>query len=213
MAVLTDCAPDPHRPGYRVLEVDRGRFASLPEDALHDLYLVVGVTLDPSTHERLQYLADVEAALRAALRAQARRSHARNDLRRRLILKQHPPPAVDAALERLTIDGFLDDRRFAEHYVATRAAQGRGPARLVQDLVRQGVDRRVAEEAVHATLVAEQIDPDHVMRRVVERRAAQLGDLPPVVKRRRLVAYLSRRGYRGHGVRQLVDEVAGAGEA
>jgi regulatory protein len=129
-----------------------------------------------------------------------------------LILKQHPPAAVDAAVERLTVQGLIDDGRFAEHYVATRAARGRGPARLVKDLLRQGLERRMAEEAVRATLLAEQIDVDRTLRLVAERRAAGLGALPPAVKRRRLAAYLSRRGYHGPQVRSLVEDLVPARE-
>ena len=212
VAVLTDFALDPRRPGYRVLEVDRGRFASLPEAALQDLGLAVGVTIDPRLLDRLQHLADVEAAHRAALRAQARRPHAYRDLQRRLIQKQHPPAAVASALERLVTHGLIDDRQFAEHYVAIRAPRGRGPTRLLRDLLRQGLDRRVAEEAVRATLVAEGIDVDEALRQAAERRVAHLAQLPVPVRRRRLIAYLSRRGYQGPGVRSLVEDLVRSGE-
>lgn len=212
MPVLTDIALDPRRPGYRVLEVDRGRFASLPAAALDGLDLAPGVTLDSAALDRLQHLADVEAAHRAALRAQARRPHACRDLRRRLILKQHPPAAVDVALERLVTRGLIDDGRFAEHYVATRAARGRGPARLVLDLLRHGLDRRSAEAAVRTTLADEGIDPEASLRLVAQRRAAQLRDFPVPIQRRRLTAYLSRRGYYGAAVRTVVEDVLRAGE-
>jgi regulatory protein len=212
VAVLTDLALDPRRPGYRVLEVDRERFASLPEAALQDLGLAVGVTIDPKRLDRLQHLADVEAAHRAALRAQARRPHAYRDLQRRLVQKQHPPAAVASALERLANVGLLDDRQFAEHYVATRAPCGRGPTRLLRDLLRQGLDRSVAEEAVRATLATEGIDVDETLRQTAERRVACLAQLPAPVRRRRLTAYLSRRGYQGAGVRSLVEDLVRSSE-
>jgi regulatory protein len=212
VAVLTGFALDPRRPAYRVLEVDRGRFASLPEAALQGLGLAVGVTIGPKLLDRLQHLADVEAAYRAALRAQARRPHGHRDLQRRLVQKQHPPAAVVSALERLVSLGLLDDRQFAEHYVATRAPRGRGPTRLLRDLLHQGLDRRVAEEAVQATLVAEGIDVDEALRQTAERRVARLAQLPVPVRRRRLTAYLSRRGYQGPGVRSLVEDLVRSGE-
>ncbi|MGH7538121.1 MAG: regulatory protein RecX [Gemmatimonadales bacterium] len=209
MAVLTGFAPDPRRPGYRLLEVDRGRFASLPAAAVDTLGLGVGAELTAAMLDRLQLLADVEAAYRAALRAQARRPHAVQDLRRRLVQKQHPPAAVDVALERMAAQGLLDDRRFAEHFAATRAGRGRGPARLVKDLLQRGVDRRVAEAAVRSAIAEEGLDPDSTMRAVAERRARQLGDLPPGAKRRRLMAFLSRRGYYGPVVRSVVLDLIG----
>jgi regulatory protein len=206
---LTGLAPDPRQPDYRLVEVDRGRFASLPADAVGPLGLTVGVELGPAMLDRLRALADIEAAQRAALRALARRAHAGRDLARRLVRKQHPPAAVDAALERLAVRGLLDDRRFAERYAALRAVRGRGPARLVRDLLAQGVDRRTAEEAVRQALDEEGIDPGLEARAVAVKRAGQLGDLPVPVRKRRLLAFLVRRGYPGPEVKDLVEELCG----
>ncbi len=207
---LTGLAPDPRQPGYRLVEVDRGRFASLPAAALDALRppLQVGGELSPAALAWLRDLADVEAAHRAALRALARRAHARYDLRRRLVQKQHPPQAVDAALDRLAARGLIDDRRFAQQYATLRAARGKGPARLITDLLAQGVDRRVAEDAVRQALADEGIDPAIEARAVAAKRARQLGDLPAPARRRRLLAFLVRRGYGGGAqVKELVEEL------
>ena len=203
--ILTGLAPDPRRPDYRLVEVDRGRFASLPVAALAGLDLIVGREIVPAAFDRLQELADLESAHRAALRALARRAYARFDLRRRLLQKQHPPAAVDGALARLNASGLLDDKRFAADYAAAKARRGRGPSRLVRDLQAQGVERRVAEEAVKASLDAECIDPQRAVRGLVEKRARQLAGLPPQVRKRRLVAFLNRRGFGGSAVLAFVE--------
>ena len=209
MPILTVLAPDPRQPGYRLVDVDRGRFASLPAESLSALDLVVGAALSAPVLERLQELADVEGACRAGLRALATRGRARWDLRRRLIQKQHPPRAVDEALDRLAAQGLLDDRRFAVEYVARRVAGGRGSARLVADLLAQGVERPVAEAAVTEALAQEGVDPVAALRSAATSRAARLGGLPPPVRKRRLQAYLARRGYRGAEVRELIEELCG----
>jgi regulatory protein len=206
--ILTGLAPDPRRPDYRLVEVDRGRFASIPAADLADLQLIVGAELNGLVLERLQELADIEAAHRAAQRAIARRAHARFDLRRRLLQKQHPPAAVDAALERLSAAGLLDDAQFAGDYAAAKARRGRGPARLVRDLQTQGVDRRIAEDAVRRSLAEEGVDPGEAVRALAEKRARQLAGLPPNVKKRRLVAFLVRRGFGGAEVREVVERLA-----
>ena len=207
MPTLTGLAPDPRQPGYRLVEVDRGRFASLPGIALEPLSLRLGAELAPVVLDRLRELADVEGAERAALRALARRAHARVDLRRRLVKKQHPPAAVDTALERLTVRGLLDDGRYAEQYAALRATRGQGPARLLRDLLAQGVERRTAEDAVRRALAEEGIDPEIEARAVAARRARQLADLPPPARKRRLLAFLLRRGYGGPQLKELVAEL------
>jgi regulatory protein len=203
--ILTALAPDPRRPDYRLVEVDRGRFASLPAASLAGLELVIGREIPDHVFARLQELADLEAAHRAAQRAIARRAHARFDLRRRLLQKQHPPGAVDAALDRLAAAGLLDDARFALDYAAAKARRGRGPARLARDLQAHGVDRRVAEEAVRAALAAEDIDPVEAIRAIAEKRARQLTGLPAAVRKRRLAAFLARRGFQGSEMREVVE--------
>jgi len=205
--ILTGLAPDPRRPDYRLVEVDRGRFASLPAESLAGLDLVVGREIGPLVLERLQELADLEAAHRAAMRALARRAHARYDLRRRLLQKQHPPAAIEGALDRLSAAGLLDDARFAVDYAAAKVRRGRGPARLVRDLQSQGVDRRVAEDAVRDSLAAEGSDAADAVRALAEKRARQLAGLPPAVKKRRLVAFLARRGFAGAEVREVLESL------
>ncbi len=209
MPTLTGLAPDPRQPGYRLVEVDRGRFASLPVAALEPLRLEVGAALAPAVLDRLRELADIEAAERAALRALARRAHARLDLQRRLVKKQHPPAAVEAALERLALRGLLDDRRFAEQYAALRATRGKGPVRLLRDLQAQGVERRTAEHAVRRALEEEGIDPGLEARAVAAKRARQLAGLPAPVRKRRLLAFLMRRGYANVPLKDLVEELCG----
>jgi len=208
---LTGLAPDPRRDGCILVEVDRGRFASVPAAELSALDLEVGADLPDAILGRLQELADGEAAYRAGLRALALRPRARVDLRRRLIQKPHPAGAVDHAIERLIAQGLIDDLRFARHYAATRSARGRGPARLLRDLLSQGVDRRIAEAGIAETLAEEGIDPAEAARVVAERRARQLQSLPVPVRRRRLLAYLLRRGYDGIATRQLVDQLCQGG--
>ena len=209
MPVCTGLAPDPRRPGYRVVEVDRGRFASLPEDALRPLGVTVGAEVTPAMRDALAALADVESAYEAGLRLERLRSHAKGDLRRRLLQKQHRGDAVDQAIARLEWTGVVDDARFAEAFARGRVSRGRGPSRILRDLLSQGVERQLAERAVQTAMRDEGVDPAAAARAVAERRVKQLEALPPAARRRRLTAYLARRGFGGAETRDLVRELCG----
>jgi regulatory protein len=206
MPILTGSAPDPRHPDHRMLEVDRGRFASLPTAVLTGFDLTPGRAIDARTLSRLTRLADIEAAFRAGLRSLARRSYAVGDLRRKLIQRQHPAAAVDAALERLAERGLLDDARYARLYAGTRVARGRGPSRLLRDLEARGVTRAVAEQAVKDAFAEEGVDPLQAARVAARQRAAVLQHLPVDVRRRRLAAFLVRRGYGGPQLSAVVRE-------
>ena len=201
--IVTAIEPDPRRPGSVRVLVEGRHFATVDRAAIAGLGS--GHALDASTTEQLAEAADVEAAYRTVLRALGRRPHARADLGRRLMRRGLAPAAVDAALARADQAGLLDDQAFARHYVATRAERGRGPARLARDLSSMGVARASIDLAI-----AEQW-PDDADRRAMPvtlaaKRAAQLRNLPRPVKRRRLLAYLARRGFTG---REALDAVAG----
>jgi regulatory protein len=90
-----------------------------------------------------------------------------------------------------------------------RATRGKGPARLLRDLLAQGVERRTAEQAVWRALDEEGIDPRVEARAVAAKRARQLAGLPAAVRKRRLLAFLVRRGYAGGEMKELIEELCG----
>jgi regulatory protein len=203
---ITAIDPDPRRPEAVRLEIDGARFGAIPRDLASAEGLRVGLELDPELQDRLSAAADVEAAYRTVLRSLEVRAYARGDLGRRLQRKGHPRPAVEAALERAANLGLLDDKAFARTYVETRAARGRGPSRLTRDLLSMGVERSFIEQALAAEW-PEGSDRSTMPLALATKRAAQLGSLPRQVKRRRVVAYLARRGFSGRDVSEMVDKV------
>jgi regulatory protein len=193
-----------------VLEVDGARFASLPEEAVQELKLERGKDLDDALVERVSYLADVEASYRVSIRMLASRPRAVNEVLRRLRERGHNPSAAAEAVGRLEAKGLLDDQEFARHFARVRSARGHGRSRLLTDLLARGVERRLAERAIDETLDAEGVDEDAQARSLAEKRLGQIdGKLPPETKRRRVLSYLSRRGYRGREVIDLVDDLLG----
>jgi regulatory protein len=206
LPVLTALESDPHRPGTLRVELDGARFGAVPLELAQAAGLAVGRAVDAELHERLTAAADAEGAFRTLLRALERRSFARADLGRRLVRKGHPRPAVEAALERAAALGLLDDAGFARNYVQTRSARGRGPSRLTRDLMAMGVERAHIDRALAAEW-PEGADRSGVPLDLAAKRAAQLGDLPRPVKRRRLLAYLARRGFAGRDISDMVGRL------
>jgi regulatory protein len=188
------------------VEIGGVRFGAVPREFARREELAVGRELDPALQERLAQAADVESAFRTVLRSLEVRAFVRGDLGRRLQRKGHPRAAVEAALTRAAQLGLLDDAAFARSYVETRAARGRGPSRLIRDLLAMGVDRPLIDRAL-AEHWPEGSDRSSVPLGLARKRASQLGSLPRNTKRRRLVAYLARRGFTGREITEMVDSV------
>jgi SOS response regulatory protein OraA/RecX len=71
-----------------------------------------------------------------------------------------------------------------------------------------GVERPVIDRALAAHR-ADLGDRREVPLALAAKRAAQLGDLPRTAKRRRLLAYLARRGFSGREVSEIVGRLVG----
>ncbi len=201
---ITDVLPDSRAPGYLIIEVDGARFASLPAEIVVSLGIRTGEQLDQERFATLTRIADVEAAHQVAMRLLANRPRAVKDMLRQLRNRGHNPSAAAAAVGRLEANGLLNDLEFARHFTRVRSGKGHGPLRLISDLLARGVEKRLAERAVYETIEAEDIDPQAQARALAAKRSGQLGDLPPETKRRRLLAYLGRRGFRGYEIDEMV---------
>jgi regulatory protein len=199
--------PDPRRKGAVRVYVDGKHCWTCALQDVEDLR--VGVAPTEEDLALLERAADIEGALRSALRHLARRAFARTDLDRRMRRKGHPPEPVAAALGRLEGQGLLDDEAFARGYVETRAVRGRGPMRVMRDLMAMGVERGVVDRALTEAWPAS-VPPEDLARTLAAKRLKQLGKgLPRPVLRRRLVQYLGRRGFGGATAGKVVGEVLG----
>jgi regulatory protein len=207
--VVTAIEPDPRRAASVRVSTSAGVVYTVPADRVDALELEPGAVLDGARTTSLASAADEEAALRAGLSALGRRSFARADLLRRLRRRGHPEGAAEFALARLAAMGLLDDLRYARAFVETRAERGRGPLRLKRDLLALGVPDSVIEQALRTRWPSGDVEPD-VPRALALRRARQLGKLPRLTKRRRLLAYLARRGYTGRSATEAVTRALAA---
>ena len=79
----------------------------------------------------------------AAVRLLATREHSRAELRRKLLARAGEVAVVEALLDDLAARGLQSDARYAEQYVAQRAARGYGPARIRAELRERGIDEAV----------------------------------------------------------------------
>lgn len=203
---ITALEPDPTRPGAVRVRVDGRVFCTVDAAEATDRGLAVGVPWDDGHAGSAEAAAEHEASWRALVRALERRNFSIGEIRRRLKQKGHQPEAIEYAIDRAMTGRLLDDRVFALRYVESRAARGRGPSRLRQDLRQLGVDAALIEAAIRAQW-PEPEDSLELCRQLAERRARQLGALAPEVKRRRLIGYLARRGFTGARAGSVIRQV------
>ena len=151
---------------------------------------------------------DTRTTYTRALDMLARAPRSVRDLRRRLLLKGEPEADVNAAIERLTGAGLLDDGAYARAFVRSKvSSQGFSRRRLQQELAKRGIARDIAEEAVTEVLHDESVDESANIERVARKKLYALRGLDEETQRRRLFASLARRGYDIDDVRAAVQRL------
>ena len=141
-----------------------------------------------------------------ALNLLAARPYASRALHRKLIQKKYSAADADDVIRRLVDNGLLNDERFAEQYARSKMlSTGASKRRLTQDLYRKGIKGDIATSAIANVIDQDEIDPAAVIERVARKKLAQLGNLEPVVLRRRLFAFLARRGYDVDEIKRIVS--------
>lgn len=130
-----------------------------------------------------------------ALSLLVRREHSRKELARKLAARGVEKDEAQAAVDRMTAEGWQSNDRFAEQLVRSRANNGQGPLRIRAELSTHGLDR----EAIEAAFEAYDGDWTDNARDLVRRRFP--GALDDRTLQRKAAEFLVRRGFTGDQVR------------
>jgi regulatory protein len=179
------------------------RFAfALPALAVVQRGLKRGVVLDEAAVRELEALAESEKATEAALNFVSYRPRAEREVRDRLRQRGYSPGAIDDAVEKMRGWNYLDDTAFAEFWVENRVEHSpRGRRALASELRAKGVDRDVVERVLEET----EIEEEGPALELARKRLRSLSGLDEQTQKRRLSAYLGRRGYDWEVIRPVLN--------
>jgi regulatory protein len=170
--------------------------------AIEAARLQVGQTLSDNDIADLKSRDEVERAYERALNFLSYRPRSEAEVRQNLRKKDVGDEIVEAVVERLTRAGLLDDREFARYWVENRLQfRPRGTRALHYELRK----KRVPDSVINDALAG--IDEEAAARHVADAGARRLKRLEPSEFRRKLVAYMTRRGFSYAVIGPLVEEM------
>jgi regulatory protein len=210
MPVITGLIPSARKPGRFDLLVDGRHEATLSIETVERLALALGHAYD-DVRDAVQREASFLATYDRALNMLALRARSSRELRRQLIRKGEPESQVDAAITRLEVAGFLDDGAFARQFARSKAlGGGMSRRRIQQELARRGVARQVGDHAIDDVFEEEQLDEGAVVEQAARKKLRSLKSLDAETRKRRLYAFLARRGYDLDDIRRAMQAIGGA---
>ena len=209
---IVDIVEHPRRPGRYLLTLSDERTFTMSVGLLADLGATrKGVELDAPTVRKIESESEVLRVMDRAVASLSRGRRTRRELEQRLRRAKPgvvPPEAsvIATALDRLTESGLISDEAVARAEASSRLRRGDAPRRVEMILQRKGIERRAASDAVSDAVAEDAIDVDAQCVAVAARRMRSLAKLETKVAKRRLMAFLLRRGYGSGSIRIALKE-------
>ena len=171
-----------------LLELEDGIELRCGPREVMDLNLSPGMELDQEALEELRDACEAYSVRIKAAEQLSRRAMSAGELERKLREKGASPEHAEAAVRRMSELGVIDEAAYAEMIVRRCGTKGYGRRRAEQELMRRQIPRDYWEEALEL-LPAVEDKLDALI-------AARLkGTVPDGAQRKKLAAYLQRKGY------------------
>jgi regulatory protein len=208
------------RPERTVVHLEGRPAADIATEVVREAGLRKGGALSEETLAALLHMDEPYRARSRALRLLATRDRSRAEVDSRLRQAGFTADTVGATIGWLGGLGYLDDARFAERYVAEKTRNGWGPRRIRSELMRKGIQRSVLDAALAGADEDEQpaVAQTEMLVELVRNRFGRQWVQDRVTAERRLVGFLTRRGYDWEDVTRVVRGLeaaleSGSGEA
>lgn len=149
-------------------------------------------------------ITNYEKALQAALTYLDYQSRTRREVERRLLRAGYEADDIEAVLHELELAGYVNDERYSSEWVESRGQRhGIGRTRLAQELMRKGVDKETTDQALS------ELDPETEFTQALELARKRAGVIlaPDPAQKRRLAAFLQRRGYNWSIIEQVFSKL------
>lgn len=174
-------------------------------------WLEVGQVIDDDRIAELKAEDSREMAYQQALNLLNFRARSEAEIRKALEKRGLSDEVITQVLERLHRAGLIDDRRFAEAWVENRSEfQPRSRRALSYELWQRGVDPQAIQQSL------EQVNEAELAYKAALKQARKLHELDWQEFRKKMLAFLARRGFpyetSGEATRRVWDEMQAESE-
>jgi regulatory protein len=165
-------------------------------------WLEVGQELTPEKIRQLRETDEREVAYQRALNYLSYRPRSEREVRQNLQKHDTPEAVIDETLDRLRRNGLVDDLQFAKDWVENRSTfRPRGRRALAAELRQKGIARDTIEAAL------QNLDEDALAYQAAVKQARKYENLEWADFRRKMNAFLARRGFNYETAKSAVEHV------
>ncbi|MFQ5906552.1 MAG: regulatory protein RecX, partial [bacterium] len=196
------------RSNRRSIYLDGDFFCGVDAEVIERLGLKEGMEVDEEQMLRITLTEEKLKAKRYALNLLSYRMRSRSELTGRLRQKGFDGDMIGELADDLEQVGLLDDLEFAKSWIRTRMdLNPKSFYAIEKELYRKGVKREVIEQAEDE--LRGQFDEKMIALSVARKRLASLKGLEPRDVNRRILGFLSRRGFSYEIAKWVIEELKG----
>jgi len=135
----------------------------------------------------------------------SRTEHCTQDVKSKLDLWGVVQSDMDYYLERLRVDGFLNDARFANAFVRDKFRFGKwGKIKIKYHLRQKGLDDELINRAL---LEIENDEYDEVLMELMEKKKQSLKESDKLKMKAAMIRYAAAKGYEPDKIYKAIDQI------
>lgn len=205
MPTITDISPQKKK-GRVNLFIDGEFFCGLFEEVIARNNLKVGQKI--SQKELLKILEEDQLlkAKEIAQRFLSFRPRTEKEVETKLKEKEFHPHIIQKTIQYLKQIGLLDDKKFAELWLADRASlKPSGVYKLQRELKEKGVPEKIIKEVLSKFENSEQ--EEKLALKALEKKIALYQNLPLLQKKKKIYDFLVRRGFSFKTIKKVLKRL------
>ena len=143
-----------------------------------------------------------EIAYQRALNFLSYRGRSEQEIRLNLSKHETPEEIISEVLEKLRLASLVDDRAFARNWIENRSQfKPRGKRALAAELYQKGVTQKIIDDELKG------LDEEHLALKCAQARASRYQHLDQKEFKKKMYAYLNRRGFPYQIIKETVAEI------
>lgn len=134
------------------------------------------------------------------------RPRSQYEIKSKLKAKNFNEEVITETLDHFTQADLINDRSFTRGWISARLNKPFGFLRIQHELIQKGIDRDIINEELEAAL--KDYREEDIVLELAQRRLKQYGQLEPQHAQRRLMGFLSRRGFPAEAIRKALQKLS-----
>lgn len=203
--IIIDIQKHPKITSHQVIHFNNKQSLIIPSVLIDNFGLCIGLSIESHIIEKLIAADEAMRAKNNALSVLKDNIYSKTQMVKHLENQGFTDNTIQQIVIELIQSGHIRDREFAVKWVQRRQkSKPRGFILLKQELIEKGVDRDTVDQVLSEL---DEKDETDLVLQIAEKRSKAYKGLPIQTARRRLHAYLARRGFDSDTILRVMEQV------